>query len=136
MAVLDRIKAYPENDYFVLTKVAENEIEPSNVVQAGTNEGEVDVAGADTNPIGVAGRRTVGDDDETHAAGDAVQLITDGVVRLVASGAISEGDRVATDANGQIKTLNEGTTPEDAAVGRALTEAGSSGDVVEVALNL
>jgi len=136
MPTLDRIKAYPENEYPTVTKVAGTEVEPGNVVQAGTNAGEVDVANDETSPIGVAARQTIGDDNETHKSGNSLPVIVSGVCRLVSSEAISEGDQVATDASGRVKTHETGTDPENIIVGRALTETSGSDEALEVMVNL
>lgn len=132
----DRIKAYPENEYPTVTFVAENEIGPGAVLQAGTNPGEVDEAADEASPIGVAGRVTVGDDNETHKSGNAVNVIVDGVVRLETSEAVDAGDRVTPAGNGQVKGHVEGTDAEDIVVGRVLEGTGGSGEVAEVMVNL
>jgi hypothetical protein len=132
----DRIKAYPENDYSTVTFVAENEITPGAVLQAGSNPGEVDEAADEASPIGVAGRETVGPNNETHKSGNAVNVIVDGVARLETSEAVNAGDRVTPAGNGQVKGHVAGTDAENIVVGRVLEGTGGSGEYAEVMVNL
>lgn len=79
-------------------------------------------SGADILVVGVAAYDAV--------SGDQVTVYTrvGGVHKLVASGAIAAGARVASDVNGQVKTNGAGANP----IGQALTASTNPGDLLEV----
>lgn len=79
-------------------------------------------AGADsTTWLGVASRDGV--------SGDRIMVHTDGVQRLVASGAIALGDRVKCGANGTVTTLTAATDAYDRQVGIALEAAADAAEL-------
>lgn len=61
-------------------------------------------------------------------SGQAADVMTFGITKLVAGGSISAGDRIGTDANGAAVKLTEGTDSTKYIAGHALVGA-SSGDV-------
>lgn len=72
--------------------------------------------------VGVAAR------DAASGEPVAVHLLPGAVHRLVASGAIAAGARVATAADGTVSTIGAAVN----AAGLALTSAAAAGDVIEV----
>lgn len=56
-----------------------------------------------------------------------------GTSKVVASGAISIGDWVTSDASGKATTT---TTDKDVVVGRALQAAAADGDIIEIQLSI
>lgn len=109
----------------VVSMEAENTMaERYVVVEVGTAEGQVDLPSATSDiPFGVI--------LETAVAGQAVPVQIDGIVQIVAGGAIALGALVYIQATtGRIDDVDTGT-----AVGLALTAAGAAGDLVVVDLS-
>lgn len=98
------------------------------LAKVGAAAGAVDVCGAADTPIGVI-------TDEVGTIGDNVNVkllgTGHGTVRMVASGAISEGALVEPAANGRVQTLGAGAGVHHI-VGRALQAAANAADVIEV----
>ena len=98
------------------------------LAKIGSASNRVAVAGAADVPIGVI-------TDEAAAAGDLVNVALLGArpstVRMVASGAITQGALLEPAANGRVQTLGGGVGTHHV-VGRALDAAGAAGDVIEV----
>ena len=96
--------------------------------KVGSASDRVAVAGASDTPIGVI-------TDEAAATGDLVNVALLGslgsTVRMVASGAITQGALVEPAASGRIQTLGAGVGVHHV-VGRALDAASNAGDVIEV----
>lgn len=96
--------------------------------KVGSASDRVAVCGASDTPIGVI-------TDEAAAAGDLVNVAllgsTSRTVRMVASGAISQGALLEPAASGRVQTLGGGAGTHHV-VGRALDAAGAAGDVIEV----
>jgi len=68
-------------------------------------------------------------EDQTSGA-DNIQVVTQGVARMVAGGAITQGDSLeSAGATGRVQTATTGTV-----IGHALTSAGAAGNVVAVEL--
>jgi hypothetical protein len=129
----ERVKAYPENNYFVLNRQADGSITAGAVVADGSTEIEVAEATASDNPSGVALPQTTGG-SEDHSDGDNVAVVINGVVRLEASGSISEGEKVKTAAGGAVQSITgDGTDSANLMVGRAL-EGAADGETLEVKL--
>lgn len=128
----NKVEAY-SGPYSHITRIADGAITEASVVTSGTNPQDVAEAAGGDNPIGVAPADTVGTDQ--HEDGDQVNVITSGVVRLEASGAITEGAKVKADASGQVQEiLGDNTENPSLFVGRALEAASGAGDVIEVQL--
>lgn len=91
-------------------------------LQAITGDRTIADSGADVSVVGVAGYDGV--------TGDLIPVFTrtGGVHRLVATGAIAAGAKVASDVNGQVKTNGAGTNP----IGLALTHSTNPGDLIEI----
>lgn len=96
--------------------------------KVGSASDRVAVCGAADTPIGVI-------TDEAAAAGDLVTVAllgrTTGTVKMVASGAISQGALVEPAASGRVQSLGVGAGTHHV-VGRALDAAGAAGEVIEV----
>jgi len=94
----------------------------------GSASDRVAVAGAADTPIGVI-------TDEAAGTGDLVNVALLGArtstLRMVASGAISQGALVEPAASGRVQTLGVGAGTHHV-VGRALDAATNAGDVIEV----
>jgi len=94
----------------------------------GSTAARVAVCGAADTPIGVI-------TDEAAAAADIVNVALLGsarsTLRMVASGAISQGVLLEPAANGRVATLGIGAGTHHV-VGRALDAAAAAGDVIEV----
>jgi hypothetical protein len=88
---------------------------------------QIAVCGAADKPLGVAQHDADGSDPDRDMVGVAVQ----GVWPLVASAAITAGAEVEAAANGRVAPFSSGNK-----VGRALTSASASGQVVEVLLTV
>jgi len=84
------------------------------------SSGEVVLCGADEKPLGTL--------FEAAALGAAASVAMGAILKVVASAAISKGDRVASAASGKAKT---GTTNP---AGIALTSAAADGEVISVAM--
>jgi hypothetical protein len=112
-----------------ITKAADAAIsERFLLAKVGSASDRVAVAGAADTPIGVI-------TDEAAATGDLVNVALLGcggsTVRMVASGAITQGSLVEPAASGRIQTLS-GAAGTHNVVGRALDAASNAGDVIEV----
>jgi hypothetical protein len=83
-------------------------------------------AGANAAVIGIAAHDA--------ADGDKVLVLVGGVVKVVASAAISAGALVVSAAAGKVATIASNTF--DKLIGRALTAASDDGDVIEVRLGV
>jgi len=98
------------------------------LAKAGSASDRVAVCGAADTPIGVI-------TDEAAATADLVSVALLGsagsTVRMVASGAISQGALLEPAASGRIQTLGAGVGVHHV-VGRALDAASNAGDVIEV----
>jgi hypothetical protein len=98
------------------------------LAKIGSASDRVAVAGAADTPIGVI-------TDETAAIGDLVNVALLGsvpsTVRMVASGAITQGSLLEPAASGRVQTLSGGVGTHHV-VGRALDAASNAGDVIEV----
>lgn len=71
------------------------------------------------------------------AANELVTVITEGVVEVTASGAISAGSKVAADAGGKIKAWSAAAAGDSAKiVGLAITSAAADGDKVKIKLEV
>lgn len=60
--------------------------------------------------------------------GLAVRVVLKGVTKASAGAAVSAGDEIAVDANGQFVTAAAGT-PNDVVVGKAITAAGAANEI-------
>jgi|GEM_PF-1357186 len=98
------------------------------LAKIGSAADRVAVAGAADIPIGVI-------TDEAAAAADLVNVALFGsarsTLRMVASGAISQGALLEPAASGRVQTLGAGAGTHHV-VGRALDAASNAGDVIEV----
>jgi hypothetical protein len=98
------------------------------LAKIGSASDRVAVCGAADTPIGVI-------TDEAAATGDLVNVALlgslPGTVRMVASGAITQGSLVEPAASGRVQTLGAGAGVHQV-VGRALDAASNAGDVIEV----
>jgi hypothetical protein len=98
------------------------------LAKVGAASNTVNIAGASDTPIGVI-------TDEAANIGDIVNVALFGsarsTVRMVASGAISQGALLEPAASGRVQTLT-GTVGTHHVVGRALDAASNAGDVIEV----
>jgi hypothetical protein len=98
------------------------------LAKIGSASDRVAVCGAADTPIGVI-------TDEAAAVADLVNVALLGsagsTVRMVASGAITQGALVEPAASGRIQTLGGGVGVHHV-VGRALDAASNAGDVIEV----
>ncbi len=98
------------------------------VAKIGSASDRVAVCGAGDTPLGVI-------TDEAAAAGDLVNVAllgcTSRTVRMVASGAISQGALLEPAASGRVQTLGGGAGTHHV-IGRALDAAANAGDVIEV----
>ena len=112
-----------------ITKAADAAItERFLLAKIGSASDRVAVAGAADTPIGVI-------TDEAEATGDLVNVALLGArgstVRMVASGAITQGALLEPAASGRVQTLGAGVGTHHV-VGRALDAASNAGDVIEV----
>lgn len=89
--------------------------------------GVILVAAATDIPIGV-----LLNDPES---GETAAVAVSGVVKLVASAAITAGATIGTTATGTAVTLAAGTDTTKYIVGRAITAAGAAGDIITVAVD-
>ena len=98
------------------------------LAKVGAASNTVNIAGAADTPIGVI-------TDEAAAIGDIVNVALFGsarsTLRMVASGAITQGSLLEPAANGRVQTLT-GAVGTHHVVGRALDAAANAGDVIEV----
>lgn len=96
-------------------------------VVAVSGSGTVATAGADSAlVVGVAAF-------DVAASGDKVTLYWGGVQKLTASGAITAGAGVVTDASGKVKSATTATAAAAGTlIGRALTTVTTDGDIVDV----
>jgi hypothetical protein len=98
------------------------------LAKIGSASDRVAVAGAVDTPIGVI-------TDEAAAIGDLVNVALLGArpstVRMVTSGAISQGALLEPAASGRVQTLGVGAGTHHV-IGRALDAASAAGDVIEV----
>lgn len=131
MARPNKVKAY-DGPYAEITKLADGSITHGSVVTSGTNPEDVAECTASDNPVGVAGSKTVGDND--YADGEEVLVIASGIVRLEASASISEGEKVKAAADGKVQPVSGDGTDTNAEVGTALGAASQDGDILEVKL--
>lgn len=69
------------------------------------------------------------------ASGETAAVAVSGVVKLKASAAISVGALVGTTSTGLGVSLTAGTDTTKYILGRAITAAGASGDIITVAVN-
>lgn len=92
-----------------------------------SGSGTVATAGADSAAVvGVAGF-------DVAASGDKVTIYWGGVQKLVASGAITAGAGVVSDANGKVKSATTATAAAAGTLlGRALNTVAADGDIVDV----
>ena len=138
----NKVNAYPGQPSITLGSngndfIADGAVNAGDVVTRGANEGEVATATAGDGPLGVAVPGSFYDENGSlrdYEDGDRVAVLVSGVAYLETSEAVSAGDRVATDADGQVQTLTEGTDDEDSEVGRALEDASGSGETIRVKL--
>jgi hypothetical protein len=112
-----------------ITKAADAAItERFLLAKIGSAADRVAVAGAADTPIGVI-------TDEAAAIGDLISVALLGArtstLRMVASGAISQGALLEPAASGRVQTLGVGAGTHHV-VGRALDAATNAGDVIEV----
>lgn len=89
--------------------------------------GVISVAAATDAPIGV-----LLNDPES---GETAAVAVSGIVKLKASAAITAGATIGTTATGTAVTLAAGTDTTKYIVGRAITAAGASGDIITVAVD-
>lgn len=73
----------------------------------------------------------IGVSDRDGVSGDQINVYTDGVHTLVASGSIAVGDRVKCAAAGKVAVLAAGSDAYDTFVGKALTAA-TDGNPVDI----
>lgn len=99
------------------------------VFDTGTgNESDVKLAGANAAIVGIA------QNGPAVGPGQAVQVRTLGVSKMIAGGAIAVGALIQTDANGHGVTAAAGTTTNLPVIGVARTAATASGDTFSVFL--
>lgn len=89
-------------------------------------DGQVDTTGAGLQATGVL------QDDNGDAAGKVVAVAVGGRSKVSAGAAISVGDNVASDGNGQAVTATTG----DVILGVARSAAGAAGEIVSVELTI
>ena len=89
--------------------------------------GVISVAAATDAPIGVL--------LNDPASGETAAVAVSGIVKLVASAAITAGATIGTTATGTAVTLAAGTDTTKYIVGRAITAAGAAGDIITVAVD-
>lgn len=89
--------------------------------------GVISVAAATDAPIGVL--------LNDPASGETAAVAVSGIVKLVASAAITAGATIGTTATGTAVTLAAGTDTTKYIVGRAITAAGAGGDIITVAVD-
>ena len=89
--------------------------------------GVISVAAATDAPIGVL--------LNDPASGETAAVAVSGIVKIKASAAITAGAAVGTTATGTAVTLTVGSDTTKYIVGRAITAAGSAGDIITVAIN-
>lgn len=93
-----------------------------------TNTGAVDVCSAVTDvPIGVLQNKPT--------AGQMASVRTIGITKVVADGAIDEGNIIGTSADGQGDAITPGTDTTVYIVGRALSQVGNAGEVFTALVN-
>jgi len=118
---------YPEGR--IINFTAGEAISAKNVVYI-SSAGTVKKAGADsTKVVGVALMDA--------SSGDPVPVATHGVVKVVASGAISVGAKVAADNGGKVKAWSASSAGDSAKIiGIALEAASDDGDEIMILLTL
>ena len=89
--------------------------------------GVISVAAATDAPIGVL--------LNDPASGETAAVAVSGIVKLVASAAITAGVTIGTTATGTAVTLAAGADTTKYIVGRAITAAGAGGDIITVAVD-
>ena len=87
------------------------------------SDGQVDPAGDGALALGVL-------QDDPAAAGRAASVAIGGQTKVVAGGAITAGDQVASDANGKAVTAATG----DNVLGIATQTANADGDIISIVL--
>lgn len=120
------VEAYIEGRKIPFTAGAA--ITAGQVVELTADETVAPTAGASSKVIGVALMDA--------AANEKVTVVTEGVVEVVASGAINAGDKVKSAANGQVAAVTLGTDPDYQIIGVALTSAAAAGDKIKIKLTL
>ncbi|MFK4760304.1 DUF2190 family protein [Microbacterium sp. ZW T5_45] len=103
-----------------VTYTAEADVTAGRVVEVTGDRQVSHASAASTKAAGVAAR------DAKAGEQVLVHHLNGQVHRLIASGAIAAGDRVATAADGKVATATANT------VGLALTSAAAANDVIEV----
>lgn len=68
-------------------------------------------------------------------SGEAAEIVSTGITKVVAGGTITAGDPIGTDANGKAVKVTVGTDTTKYAVGYALDSA-VSGDIVPIFINV
>ena len=69
------------------------------------------------------------------ASGETAAVAVSGIVKLTASAAITAGATIGTTATGTAVTLAAGSDTTKYIVGRAITAAGATGDIITVAVD-
>ncbi|ADB58550.1 capsid cement protein [Archaeoglobus profundus] len=132
------VEVYPEGKYLPLTAGAD--ITAGQVVELTGDKTVAPTGGASSKVIGVALINA--------NAGENVTIVTEGVVEVVAAGAIAAGDKVQSAAGGKVAKFSATKTYTDSAgntvdvddatkiIGIALTSASADGDKILVKLTL
>lgn len=108
---------------------AEGAIGKYHIAKFGTGDTKVVAAAAATDAlIGITTELDV-------VSGEPVDVVHDGVHQVKAGGAITRGDLLTANANGEAVTAAPAAGSNVAVIGRALASA-ASGDVIPVAINI
>jgi hypothetical protein len=105
-----------------LSLIAAANLTQGNLVKVDT-AGKAALAGAGDVPLGVV--------SETVSAADAVAVEPfEGIVKVVAGGAIAIGDYVKAGASGKVVVETSATTPTAFTIGQAFTASSTDGDAI------
>lgn len=108
-----------------LSLIAAANLTQGNLVKVDT-AGKAALAGAGDVPLGVV--------SETVSAADAVAVEPfEGIVKVVAGGAIAIGDYVKAGASGKVVVETSNTTPTAFTIGQAFTASTNDGDAIFIA---
>ncbi|WP_456478131.1 DUF2190 family protein [Geoglobus ahangari] len=98
----------------------------------------VELTGDETvSPASAGSTKVLGVAMKDAAAGELVTVITEGVVRVTAAGAITAGTKVQAAAGGQVDAWSAAAAGDSAKiVGLAITSAAAAGDKVKIKLEV
>ena len=121
------VEVYPDGKYLPFTAGAD--ITAGQIVELSGDRTVVPAGDGSTKVIGVALINA--------KSGEKVTVVTEGVVDVIAAGAVSAGDRVQSAAEGKVAKWTASAAGDSAKIiGTALTSASADGDKISVKLTL